>query len=265
MASSKHANAFDQSVFQIATEFNKIPNYQKSMEDPELRSLHSFVAIGMAGIVESRNLVAASFVPATNKAIAQTRQKLRKSIYAGMLGNLDENLEDLRDETVRLGYVFTFHKFESFVKHLMKLLDERPDTKTGVSIEKYAEKEFGFNPYQWFKCPSVHLVNFISNCTKHQDGYCRLDNPKYTIPDEFTSHSADEKIKRTVKEYQTDVQKLIDKITPLIQVITSIYQFRTAVHLMSNELFDDEIGANARIQLDLLKVPILKSIADYCS
>ena len=264
MTNSKQANAFDQTVFQIAGEFNKIPNYEKSMEDPELRAMHTFIAIGMAGIVESRNLVSASFVPATNKAIVKTRQMLRKSVYANMLGNIDDNLEDLRDETVRLGYVFTFHKFESFIKQLIKMLDERQDTNTGTPLDKFAEKEFGFNPYQWFKNPAVHLVNFISNCTKHQDGYCRLDNPKFSIPYEFKSHSQDEKIVRTVKQYQVDIQNLIDQITLLITVITSLYQFRTALYFLSDDMFNEDIGAQAIAQLTSIKPSVYKKIEEYC-
>jgi len=266
MAKNKPLNQIDQAITVLLTEYmQRIPNYDEKMQDEELRAAHALVAVGMAGIIESRNLVVTSFVPATNKAIVETRKQLRQSAYANILKSMDDNLEELRDETIRLGYVFTFHKFESFIKQLIRYLDNRQDTSTPVTLDKYGEKEFEFNPLAWYKSADIHLVNFISNCTKHQDGFCRLDNPKFTIPDEFMDHSPDEKIVRTVKQYQADVNKLIEKTSGLVKVLMSLYMMRTAELFMADtELLNADISANALAQLQGLKVTLYQEINDYC-
>jgi hypothetical protein len=227
-------SALDQSIMSLVHEFAKIPDYEKKMDDPELKKLHTFISVGMMGIHDAKNLVIGSFVPAANKVIVNTRSQFNSSIFKNVLQSLNYDLDTTRHETIRLGYVFTFHKFEVFIKQLMEMMDALTEDPV-MPLDKYAQKRFNFYPTQWFRNKSVHVVNFISNCTKHQDGLCKLSNAAYALPAEFATHSPDEKVTRTVQQFKADTEALIAAIVPLIKALNSIFLYRTFEKLSEPE------------------------------
>ncbi|NCD67901.1 hypothetical protein [Mucilaginibacter agri] len=248
---------FDHAIMSLAQEFAKIPDYEQKMKDPDLKKLHTFVAVGIMSIHDAKSLVVGSFVPAANKVIANAKNQFNRSIFKQVLTSLNYDLEATRHETIRLGYVFAFHKFEVFIKQLMELMDELADIQL-MPLNKFAKTRFNFEPTQWFRNQSVHVVNFISNCTKHQDGLCKLSNPAYALPAEFIGHSPDEKIARTVQQFKSDIDALIAAVVPLIKALNSVFLYRTFEQLSEPEKpiagvpSMDEVWASVKNQQELL-------------
>ncbi len=53
-------NALDQFIIQLATEFAKIPDFEKKMQDDDLKRIHTFISVGILGLHDSVNLVTMS-------------------------------------------------------------------------------------------------------------------------------------------------------------------------------------------------------------
>ena len=221
----KALTPLDQSILALANEFSKIPDYEKKMQDDDLRKVHTFISVGIMGIHDASNMVTTSFIPAANKMVVNTKAQIQRSIFKEVFAGIDYDPNTIQQETIRLGYVFVFHKFEVFVNNLMEAMDNAMGD-VSVPLKKYAKSTFDFNPNEWFRNSEVHIVNFISNCTKHQDGLCRLSNSTYSIPKEFEYHSPDEKIIRTTQQFKADIKGLMDSIGPLIQIISGIFMHR---------------------------------------
>ncbi|MET3503437.1 hypothetical protein ABIC45_005074 [Mucilaginibacter rubeus] len=218
--------AFDNFIINFATHMAQIPNYENIIKDDDLKKLHTFVAVGITGIHDATNMVIGSFIPAANRLATDTRTQIQRSKFKDIINQLKIDPNIIQQETIRLGYVFVFHKFEVFVKQLIDIMDE---TLGNVStpLRKYAKSKFNFVPTEWYRNSAIHLVNFISNCTKHQDGLCRLDNPTYSIPKEFAQQYTDSKIVRSTQQFKADIKGLVDAIGPLIEALNAIFIYRT--------------------------------------
>jgi len=229
----------DRSIVALANEFSKIPDYEKKMQDDDLKKVHTFISVGIMGIHDATNMVTTSFIPSANKMVVNTKTQIQRSIFKEVFAGINYDPNTIQHETIRLGYVFVFHKFEVFVNNLMEVMDNAMGD-VDVPLKKYAKSTFDFNPNEWFRNNEVHVVNFISNCTKHQDGLCRLSNSAYSIPREFENHSPDEKIVRTTQQFKADIKGLIDAISPLILIISGIFMHRAFE--TSSELISDSVG-----------------------
>jgi hypothetical protein len=237
MSKNRTPNELDRVILAMATEFSKIDNYEKVQQDEDLHRVHSYVAIGMSGIHDAVWMVVRDFIPAANKTVVRTRTLMQQSMFKDILNAINIDVNSTQQETIRLGYVFVFHKFEVFVNGLLEVMDS-VDTEAKVPLLEYCKTKFNFDPNQWFKNEAVYLVNFISNCSKHQDGLCKLSNPKHRFPPEFENHPDNVKIIRTTQQFKTDTKALIDAIQPLIQVISNIYLFRTMDSMLPELIHD---------------------------
>ncbi|QQL50009.1 hypothetical protein [Mucilaginibacter ginkgonis] len=226
-------SSFDRAVFNISSEFSKIPNYEKVLEDEDLKKLHTFVAVGIMSIHDAITIVYGSFIPAANKLVVNTRDNIQKSLFKNVFTSVNYDPVIIQHDTIRLGYVFVFHKFEVFVNQLIDMLDDLSGKKA-VTVREYAISKFRFNVKHWYKNKAIHLVNFISNCTKHQDGFCRSDNASHTIPEELNQVPENHKIIRTAQQFKSDTNALTDQITSLIRIISLIMTYQTAENSLKN-------------------------------
>ncbi|MEO3408519.1 hypothetical protein AAFN85_31685 [Mucilaginibacter sp. CAU 1740] len=242
---------FDQGIVNLATEFSKIPDYENMMKDEDLKRLHTFIAVGMMGIQDAANMVVGSFIPAANKVVSNTRVQIQRSLFKEVLTGLDYDPNVIQHETIRLGYVFVFHKFEVVVNQLMEVMDGAI-IEVPTPLKKYVKSNFDFNPTEWFRNNAMHVVNFISNCTKHQDGLCKLNNPAYRILVEFDQHSKDEKIIRSTQQFKADIKGLTEALGLLIHAITAIFLNR-ALETAAESLMEDTIDTLQKAQLESAK------------
>lgn len=223
MPKPQKLNPIDARIYALSQEFAKIPNFNTAMQDPDLKNIHEFVSAKLLGLYATRDLVLQTFMPAINRLTIDTKNYVRTSIYKHILDTIDLGIDDTKYETIRLGYVLTFHKYENFVKEFLELWEKYfPELReeTGQTLIQYLKSKLNFNPKAWHESPFTHTMNFIANCTKHQDGKCKLDSPSHTKPFRY-SHVLDSEILRpTVQEYKADCDRLFNSIPMLIQIIS---------------------------------------------
>src|SRR5690606_5089483 len=147
------------------------------------------------------------YIPASNKSIADSWNQISKSKYKHLLNISKEELKENLYETVRLGYVGLFHKYESYLKALIKatnfLFKNLKEENNLLSIEEYCKKKYSINIYKSHDIFSItSRINYISNCIKHYDGY----PIKEPIHREFKY--SNEKIKINKETFKADVDRL---------------------------------------------------------
>ncbi|OJW77426.1 MAG: hypothetical protein BGO69_18800 [Bacteroidetes bacterium 46-16] len=206
------ANPPDNTIQAFATEFAKIPNYHRDMQDPDLKKVYTFISFRVTELYSVKKFIVEGFLPKTDELIRKTENEIRRSKYRDIIESLDYKVTDQRFETIRLGYVMMFHKYEVFVKDLFKIFDEVSPgfDETKEPLEQFCKRKLNFNPKEWHRFPAVHKVNFISNCTKHHDGYCRLNNPKHPKPIDFIAHSENRKIYMSTELFKQDIEFFLD-------------------------------------------------------
>jgi len=268
---NKKPNQLDEQIKGLADRFSKIPNFSKNMEDPDLKKIQTFIAVKITSLYATRDLLLKSFLPKVNEQIVQTTNDIRRSSYKHILDTIDYDVYELRYETIRLGYVMIFHKYEVFIKELHIILDQI--TNETEPLEQYCERKLQFNARNWHKFPSVHIVNFISNCTKHQDGFCKLDNDKHNKPKAFESVQDNCKIIRTAQEFKEDVNNLIFSIGELlVKIIANAYLLRAMESRLNSTyewngeqlpLYDIETKGKFQEQADQMEYTIRGLINTY--
>ena len=115
--------------------------------------------------------------------ISDTKGYINTSVYKQHLKKAVESLNLIHEDTIRIGYVIFFHKYESFINEYVSWMENNQLDLTknaGQTLIEYCKEKFDFNPRAWWKFPSVHTVNFISNCSKHHDGKCKVKDSKHT-------------------------------------------------------------------------------------
>lgn len=232
-------NPLDQAIQARMAVYNKIEGYPGILSDDELRYAHIFIATKIEGLHVASQLIIKSFLPAINKSIAETQVHLNKSIYrTAIKDSVIENWQTLKDDTIRLGYVLFFHKYENFVKDYVNYVEQRSSEytkETGKTYLQYCKEKFNFTPFDWWKFPAIHKVNFISNCTKHHDGKCKLDNPKHTKPNIFAQLQETDIIKPSLANYKDDTTNLINSIANcLVPILENILMYRAYESLTSS-------------------------------
>lgn len=238
MSRKKKENPFDKLVNSFITEYKKIPNFDKLTTDEDLFRVHTFVATRLTGLYSTRDLVVANFIPAVNRSIAETRANMNASAYKHVLKTIPNDVEDIRHETLRLGYVYMFHKYENLVKSYMQLMENlstETSQESNETLEEYLMRRFTFNPLQWHKFPKVHKIQFVANCSKHSDGFCKLDNPKFSKPRAFLSTPDDEMIKPSVQEFKEDSNLLITSVQSLFKIVSNANIARTVENNMNSK------------------------------
>lgn len=258
MAKQPKLNSLDLAINSRLALFNSIDDYKNTLIDEDFKKAHIFIATKIEGLNMSRLLLINSYVPAVNKTIFETKKQIDTSIYKIHIKSLlEDNLNVLKDDTIRLGYVMFFHKYENFIKDYMAYLNQRymshlPNAQE--SFSKFCVNKFQFSPTQWHKYPIVHQVNFISNCTKHQDGKCKLDDPKHKKATRYINVPDTESVKPTVEQFKEDticlLNSIADMLIPILEnaLLYCIYQDLLSSHRDLIISTEDAIKSNLSAQ-----------------
>ena len=250
MAKNKKLNPLDQSIQKWIPVFTNIDGFQNIVKDQDLINALIFISTQLENLNKSRQLVANSFVPAVNKLISDTKGYITTSIYKEQIKLSGYSLESILEDTIRLGYVMFFHKYENFINEYISWVDKRSegdDEKPDKTVLEECKIRFDFDPRNWWKFPAVHKVNFISNCTKHHNGKCKVNKPKDKKPQKYANTSDDEYIKPSLQDFNNDTLKLIDSVANyLIPIIGNVVMLRgseSMVKLYENLILTNETGA----------------------
>ena len=207
----KKKNSIDTLVESLYSEFSKITNFQLTQTDPIGNKFFHFIVRYISELNAFQNLFIQYYLPASLKSITDFKKELKHSKYRAHF-NFDEvELKENYYETVRLGYVGVYHKYESYLKNIIPIMDdffkELDFEEEFTPILKYIKSKFDIDLRKTTnKFYVTEKINWISNCTKHYEGY----PIKEPIPLRFKYRfNSDEKIRIESKEFKEDVQNLI--------------------------------------------------------
>lgn len=232
-------NSIDLLIEKLASEFSKIPNFDLTQTDDSANRLFNFVIGKFSEIQDFKLLYKKYYIPASRKAIIDSKNVIRASLYRKVLKISDDQLRENYYDTIRLGYVGLFHKVDNFIKDLLiesNLLFN--EGKTGKdSIEFYYEKNYDFKFNNWYGDLLLHKINWICNCVKHCDGY-----PKKLPKCELLSHlPEDEKVKIDHEVFFADIDYVIEIYYQLkLSQAFTLSMFKMALDIKDESLMTDE-------------------------
>lgn len=204
----KH-NQIDLLVEQLSENFAKVKDFDKLQESDEGKKLFDFIIKSTAEMENFQTLFLNCYIPSANKSIIDSWNQVSNSKYKHLLNISKDQLKENLYETIRLGYVGLFHKYETYLKSLVDatnfLLKQLNEENNLLSIEEYCKKEFRTDIYKSHdKFSITRRINYISNCVKHWDGF----PIKEPIPPDFLHSKADEKIRIEKEIFKTDIDRL---------------------------------------------------------
>ena len=206
----KKVNSIDLLIENLQKEFSKIPNFELTQNDPLGKKLFDFVVRFVSEFHSYQDLFVQFYLPASIKAVQKFKRELRFSKYKSFFNLTEEEYKENYYETVRLGYVGAFHKYESFIKKLIPMMDEffkeLDFDNNFLPIKDYLKTEFGIDIKRTtHNFLITQKINWICNCVKHYDGF----PIKEPIPRNYDYFDKTKKIQIDSKEFKSDMQHLI--------------------------------------------------------
>jgi hypothetical protein len=233
-------NSIDQLIINLSKEFSKISNFEITQTDKGANRLFNFVITKFSEIQDFKILYQKYYIPATNKAIAETKKEFKTSFYKKLINVSDILLKENYYDTIRLGYVGLFHKVENYVNDLLIEANLHfNEGKTGPeSIEKYFEKKYNFKFNNWYSDIWLNKINWICNCVKHYDGFPKKE-PKY----KYLSHLPEnEKIKINHQEFFEDIDYVANTYFQLkLSQVFSLSIFKMTTEDMEVDSLTEEL------------------------
>ena len=202
-------NHFDILIESLAEGFSKIKDFDKFQESEEGKRLFDLIVKSTSEIETFQSLFLNYYIPASNKSISDTWNQVSKSKYKHLLNLKKEDLKENLYETIRLGYVGLFHKYESYLKSLIDavnfLLTELNEENDLLNIQDYCKKEFKIDIFKSHNRFSItNRINYISLCVKHYDGF----PIKTPINPEFMNNNPKERIRIEKEIFKIDIERL---------------------------------------------------------
>jgi len=217
------SNPIDILVERLSENFTKVKDFDKLQESDEGKRLFDLIIKSTSEMENFQTLFLNYYIPSANKSIADSWNQISKSKYKHLLNISKNELKENLYETIRLGYVGLFHKYESYLKSLVDatnfLLKELNEENNLLSIEDYCKKEFKINIFKSHHIFAiVSRINYISNCVKHCDGF----PIKEPIHPDFTNSNRDEKIRIEKDIFKIDIDRLKSHCQLLMSQIMTI-------------------------------------------
>ncbi|UZT98930.1 hypothetical protein ODZ84_04995 [Chryseobacterium fluminis] len=241
-------NKFDLFVDKLIEGFSKLPNFDLTQRDELAHKLFNIVSYKIADISSYKELVTKHFIPATNKAVYDSKKDIENSKYRQYLDLKQIDFKETMYDTIRLSYVGLFHKLENYVNEVISvteiLFDEFYESEKTLNV--WTKEHFDFNIRDWQQFNIVHKVNWVANCVKHRDSY-PTKNPK---PKGYQNINEEEKIRIDVHEFDQDCQLIISFLPIYLQLMFLFAQHKMFSEELNNN-FDPEdhftISQNERL------------------
>lgn len=230
-------NPVDATIDNLISELSQVKNFNQLIESNGGKQLYEFILNTITGFNNFKTLFISNYLPESRRSAHKLRRYVKKSKYSSLIQLEEYEYLENYYETVRLGYVGLYHKYESYINKLPEVIDEFYSQEfADEKIEpllKFMKKEFDINLGKSVKpFPIVHKINYICNCVKHYDSY-PTKTPK---PLSFVMYDSSEKIKIESKELKKDIEELIEHTNFILKILLTIvnYQF-IKKELISNE------------------------------
>lgn len=202
-------NPIDLLIDNLVVNFSKIKDFHKLQESEEGQRLFDLIVKSTSEMESFQALFLNYYIPAANKSIADSWTQISKSKYKKALNISKRDLKENLYETIRLGYVGLFHKYESYLKDLVAainfLFTELRDENNLLTLEQYCKKEYNIDIYKsHYQFDITRRVNYIANCVKHKDG---LPIKEPVHPD-FKYSDKSKKIEIEKEIFKIDIERM---------------------------------------------------------
>lgn len=172
----KKQNSIDLIVENLLKEFSKIKNFDLTQNDPMGNKFFNFVVRLVSEFNAYQNLFIQCYLPASRNSIIEAKREIKHSKYKDFFHINEEELKENYYETIRLGYVGAYHKYEGYIKRLLPLMDEffkgLDFENEFIPLENYLRNEFDIVLKKTVNNFYItRKINWISNCVKHYDGF----------------------------------------------------------------------------------------------
>lgn len=224
MKKKKKINKFDDLVDRLVQEFIKIPNFDLTKTDEIGNKMFNIITFRLAEVASYKELVCSHFIPATNKAINDSKIDFQNSRYKVLLKTTQLDFMETLYDTIRLAYVGLFHKLENFVNDVILLpeLIMGDLYETDGTVIKWAKDKFQFDIKDWQQFYITHKINWICNCVKHKDGF-PVKEPK---PIGFQYFDEKQRIRINPEDFKKDCELLIQFYPIYVQTIFMFAQHK---------------------------------------
>lgn len=265
MAKRNQVNPIDELFESLSTALNTVKDDKGVLSEDVVMRIKTTIASGMLSVMGSVELIAEKFMPAAQNEIRKTKNNISTSKYKSLLKDTYEQIDELHYEVIRLGYMFSFHKYEVLINDIVTMIEDMSDfdNPNSETLLKYMKRKFDFHPKQWYKNPHAHIVSFIANCTKHNGGKCKLDKAKDSKPGRYIDLLDDDYLRPSLKEYKEDINKLLKSFNILLQILVTCNLVRAFEYSMipkeSRHYYSTELIQSEELHLKRLEtgIPIL--------
>ena len=182
MKKKKPKNNLDSVLDSIVLELIKADKAHKILSSPKGMRLIEVTSRSMIEIIWVKEAFTKEYIPRATKAYINSRNEWKSSRYRTKFKFEDSFFKEAIYETVRLGYIALFHKYESFIVSSVRETELYfSDTwRSGIGLDEFAKNEFGNRIFMnWKISKFIERLNWISNCCKHYNGFPKT--PKMSI------------------------------------------------------------------------------------
>ncbi len=230
----KKKNKYDNLIEELIREFGKIQNLNLTYENEIGRKIFSFSTKRIAELSSYRTLFLNYYLKAASKAIVDNLKEIENSKYKKYLNITKEDLKENFYETIRLGYIGLFHKYENYIVELIEmagLISEDCGIKNQISLVQYSKKEFNFEIKDWKVSKFIEYINWVAICNKHYDGYPRKSQPKTFL----ISLAEDEKMRFSKSDFERDTKIMISWYSQIMELVFLIVQHKIVFEYLDYE------------------------------
>lgn len=229
----KKNNPIDILVENLVQQFSQINNFSLTQDDPLGNKMFNFVVKYISEINSFKNLFIQYYLPASLRASQDFQKNLKSSKYKHLINITNHELKENYYETIRLGYVGAYHKYESYLKDLLRILNEffkELDFENNfLELNSYLKKIIDKDLLKTINSFKIsEKINWISNCVKHYDGF----PIKEPMPDYLQHFDSSKKIEIESSEFRKD----LDDLAAQCQFILSIL-FMVGFHQVFSQEF----------------------------
>jgi len=216
----KKENPIDLIVENLASQFSQIKNFDLTQNNPIGNMMFNFVVKNTAEINSFKNLFIQYYLPASLKSSQDFQRDLKFSKYRYLIKIDSKDLHENYYETIRLGYVGAFHKYETFIKDLIRIMNvffkELDFDNSFLDIDIYLKKSFNIDLKKTINDFSTsEKINWICNCVKHYDGF----PIKEPIPVRVSYFDKSKKIEIESAEFKSDMENLLAQNQLLLSIL----------------------------------------------
>lgn len=220
-------NYFDQIFDVVLNESLKANAKTEFLSDPKAIRLYQYTLTGLLEIKWIQEAFIKEYIPSSNKLYYQYQKEWKFSKYKNSIILEDKLLRETVNETIRLGYIGLFHKYEAFINGLVKETDEffQDHWSTKLTLEQYIKNEFQISlTNNWKLSKTIERINWICNSCKHYNGKPKL--PKHSA---YEEREDDQKLVFSSKEFKSDCESIYKYCEIMIQFVNLLASYRLCI------------------------------------